>query len=345
MEGRFEITQQMVPAASSGRTLGQLIDEYVADPVSGFSRMRYNTRTNHEHLQRRMKEKFGHVLLSDIKARVLEEMYLHWSQNRTKVSTGHMFIAKLRTMCGYGSAMLEDNDCTRLCIILQKRRYEAAAKHRESFLSAEQATLIRDKAREVGYFSIALAQALQFDCLLRQGDCLGFWVPIGEPEHSTVISRDGEWKWVRGITWEEIDENLVLTHVTSKKQKKLILPLGECPMVRAELAHVPDWQRKLGGPLIVDESTAYPWKATKFRQKWRQIADICGIPKEIKNMDSRSGGISEGSEAGVPLEIMRHAAKHSDISMTQRYSRNEHALAAEALRRRVEHRKAKQETE
>ena len=329
--------------AQSGRTLAQLIDEYIADPVSGYQRLRYNTRTNHGHLLRRMKESFGHVRLADIRSRTLEEMYLKWSNNRKHISTGHQFIAKLRTICGYGSGMLEDNECTRLCIALHQRRYEASDRRQEAFMTAEQATAIREKAREIGYFSIALAQALQFDCLLRQGDCIGFWVPLSEPEHSTVIR--GDWKWVRGITWDEIDENLVLNHVTSKKQKRLILPLTECPMVMEEFKHIPDWLKQLGGPLIVNEATAYPWKSTAFRQTWRKIADICGIPKEIKSMHSRAGGISEGSDAGIPLEIMRHAAKHSDIGMTQRYSRNEHAKAAEAIRLRVEHRRAKQEAE
>lgn len=323
----------------AGRTLGQLIEEYKTDRVSRYRKLRYATRINHDHLMRRMAERYGHLLLSDIKARTLEEMHLHWSHDGKTPATGKSFMSKLRSICGYGAGMLDDGECSRICQAIGQRRDDAFGERKAAFMTAEQAIAVREKAREIGYFSIALAQAIQFDTLLRQRDCIGEWVPIAEPVESSVVSRDGEWKWHRGITWEEIDENLVLNHVTSKKQKRLILPLSEAPMVMEEFKHIPDWQRKLGGPLIVDESTAYPWKAVKFRQTWRKIADICGVPDEVKNMHSRSGGISEGIKAGVPIEFMRHAAKHSHVQMTAHYDRDEHEIAAEALRRRASSRK------
>jgi len=317
----------------TGRTLGQLIEEYKADRVSRYRKLRYPTRVNHDHLLRRMTETYGDLLMSEITARTLEEMHIHWTNDGETIAMGHSFMSKLRTICKYGSGMLRDRDCTEICNAIASRRDDTFGERNDAFLTIDQAIAIREKAREIGYFSIAMAQALQFDTLLRQKDCIGEWVPLDEPGQSTVIR--GGWKWLRGVTWEEIDHNLVLNHVTSKKQKRLILPLAEAPMVVEELRHVPDWLKNLGGPLIVYEASAYPWKAVKFRQIWRKIADICGVPKEVKNMNSRAGGISEGIKAGIPLEFMRHAAKHSDIQMTQRYDRNEHELAAEALRRRV----------
>ena len=300
----------------NGRTLAQLIEEYKTDSVSGFKRMRYGTRMNHENVLRRMSEKYGHLQISEIRNRTLEEMYQHWGKEGQTISMAHTFMAKLRAVCGYGAGMLDDMDCNRICMNLSRRRYPMQAKAKESFLTAEMATAIREKARQIGYFSIALAQAFQFDCVLRQGDCIGYWVPVTEPGESDVIW--GDMKWVRGIRWEEIDENLVLRHVTSKRGKKLTVPLADAPMVKEELDLTPSWVKTGHGPVIVYEATGKPWKSTPFRQKWRIIADICGIPKDIKNMDSRSGGISEGTNAGVSLELMRHAATHSDISTTQR---------------------------
>ena len=328
-----------VPAlAPVGRTLGQLIEAYKTDPVSGYRALRYPTWLNHENLLRRMAERFGHKALSEIRTRTLAEMYQAWSHDGTKVSTGHTFMSKLRTLCGYGAAMLEDEDCIRLCVSLGKRKYQTAAAPKETFLTADQATAIRETARKIGWFSIALAQALQFDCLMRQKDCIGEWIPIDWAGRSDVV--DGDFKWVRGVAWDEIDEELVLNHITSKKGKRLILPLSEAPMVMEEFRYVPDWLKRYGGPLVVCEHSTLPWKAVEFRRRWRSIADICGIPVEIKNMDSRSGGITEGSDAGIPLEHMRHAAKHSDIQMTQRYSRNDHRHAASSLRERVAYRKS-----
>jgi hypothetical protein len=83
--------------------------------------------------------------------------------------------------------------------------------------------------------SMALAQAFQFDGTMRQKDIIGEWVPLDEPGPlSDVIS--GNEKWVRGIRFEEIDQNLILRHVTSKRDKLLTIDLKQCPMVMKELA-------------------------------------------------------------------------------------------------------------
>ena len=75
------------------------------------------------------------------------------------------------------------------------------------------------------------------------------------------------------------------------------------------------------GPIVVSEWDKLPWTAIEFRRWWRIVADACGIPREVRNMDSRAGAITEASDAGADLEHIRHAATHSNISMTQRYSR------------------------
>jgi site-specific recombinase XerD len=55
-------------------------------------------------------------------------------------------------------------------------------------------------------------------------------------------------------------------------------------------------------------------------------------------MDSRAGAISEATDAGADLEHVRHAATHSDIAMTQRYSRGSEDKIAGVQRLRAEHR-------
>jgi hypothetical protein len=85
-----------------------------------------------------------------------------------------------------------------------------------------------------GWPSIALAQAFQFECTLRQKDVIGELVPLSEPGVSLVVIRNQ--KWLRGIVWQEIDQNLILKHVTSKKQKLTEVDLKLAPMVIEELA-------------------------------------------------------------------------------------------------------------
>ena len=70
----------------------------------------------------------------------------------------------------------------------------------------------------------------------------------------------------------------------------------------------------------------------------REFIDKAGVPKNVKNMDSRAGGITEATDAGAELEHVRHAATHGDISMTQRYSRGSVEKVAEVMKRRTAHR-------
>jgi integrase len=167
----------------------------------------------------------------------------------------------------------------------------------------------------------------------------------------SAVVNNGE-KWIRGITWQEIDENLVLRHVTSKKQKETEVDLKLAPMVLEELREltgglplVDDATKKVNrsllpasGPVIVCDTTGWPWTAPEWRRKWRKVASACGIPNNVWNMDSRSGAISEAIAAGVPLEFVRHAATHSDIAQTQEYDRVQAKATAKTMKARVENR-------
>jgi hypothetical protein len=75
--------------------------------------------------------------------------------------------------------------------------------------------------------------------------------------------------------------------------------------------------RKASGPIIINEITGAPWSAAEFRRKWRIVATAAGVPKEIRSMDSRAGGISEAFEAGVDRDQIRQSATHSDVSQTE----------------------------
>lgn len=334
LEAKKEFSQE----PSQGLTLASLIEQYKTDRVSGWSKIRYHTRQNHESLLRRIIAAHGDRAISSIRRRDLELWHLDWSADGAKPAMGHTFMSKLRTVCAYGASMLEDLECNRICMILSGRKFEAGGAPSKSFMTAEYAIAVRAKAHEIGYFSIALAQALQFELVLRQKDCIGEWVPFAEPGESEVRWH-GE-KWLRGIRWSEIDGDLILRHTTSKRQKDLEVDLKLAPMVMEELALWPQYMRSPTGPLIICEGTARPWRATEFRRKWRVIADLAGVPKSVKNMHSRHGGISEGTDAGVPLEHMSKAATHSDIAMTRRYDRNDTKKIADAMRQRAAYRQS-----
>lgn len=319
---------------TQGRSLSDLIDSYQTDPVSSYHRLRYATRRNHGNLLARLRAQHGHRLLSDIRARVIKEMHQGWSEGG-KVAVGHAFIASLRTICGYGATDLEEAECERLCLVLHKLRFPSSPP-RTTFLTADQADAIRAVAHDMGWPSIALAQAFQFECMLRQKDVIGEWIPFDEPGESDVRFRG--MKWLRGIRWNEISGDLVLTHMTSKRQKELEIDLRNSPMVMAELPHV--IHRTADGPIIINEITAMPWSASEFRRKWRICADLAGVPKTVRSMDSRAGAITEATEAGANIEHVKHAATHSDIAQTQHYARGAAAKIATVQSARNLHRGA-----
>jgi hypothetical protein len=251
----------------------------------------------------------------------------------------HSLMRMLRQLLTFGMTILEDDQCMRLSTILSKMRFKMAPP-RTSFLTADMANAICELAHMKGMHSMALAQALQFVSMLRQKDIIGEWVPESEEGPSLAEIWKGQ-KWQRGIIWSELNDSLILSHVTSKRGKKIEIDLKLDPMAVRELNLHRD---RLGGefpkfgPIIVNEATGRPWTNHHFREIWRRLADECGIPRGVQQRDSRAGAISEASDAGADMEHIRQAATHSNRATTEKYSRNPAEKTANVSRIRVEHR-------
>jgi hypothetical protein len=317
--------------------LRTLIGAYQTDPDSSWHAKRYEVRNVHTKLLNRIAVKLGNERIADITGRKLKAWHREWSDNGAKVSVGSSLMAQLRTLVGFGHTILECKDCKNVREILRDMKFPQV-KPRKERLTAEQAIAIREAARKTGHFSIDLAQAFQFDLMLRQKDVIGEWIPRTEPGISDVVR--GNLKWMQGLRWSEIDDNWVLRHVTSKRSKEIEVDLKLAPMVmeaiQREIAHI--GHRPASGPIICCDGTKLPWETSRFRRIWRKLATAVGIPATVKNMDSRAGAISEATDAGAELEHVRHAATHSDISMTQRYSRGATEKIANVQRLRIAHR-------
>lgn len=316
-------------------TLKSLIDCYRSDPDSRYGKLRFATRRNYDAQCRRLIREHGAARVEDMDARLMLRWHDAWTEGG-KIATGHSLIAMLRTLMTFGKTFLKSKDCAGVKDTLSDMKFQMP-KRREEWITAEQAITVRAKAHELGLPSIALAQAFQFECLLRQKDVIGEWVPNSEPGLSTIAA--GNDKWMVGLRWSEIDENLILKHTTSKKQKAVEIDLKLAPMVMEELARI--GTLPTSGPVIVFETTGAPYYAYQFRREWRFVARAAGVPTKTFNMDSRSGGITEATDAGSPLEHVRHAATHSNIQTTQGYSRGQIEKTAGVMRTRVEHRNKK----
>jgi hypothetical protein len=319
-------------------TVASLVACYQTDPDSPFNKkLRYRSRKNYESFLKRIIGDIGHEHLADLKARQV----LRWHEELMKRGTpmAHGTINIFRAVLTFGAGLLDDPTCRDVREIMKDLKFPMG-KRRTSILTADQAIAIRNIAHAKGMRSIALAQAIQFEAMLRQRDVIGEWVPSSEPGISDVF--DGNKKLIRGIRWEEITEEagkLMLRHVTSKRQKLVEIDLKLAPMVMEEFVLL--GERPRSGPVIVCEAIGVPYDENMFRLHWRRIANEAGIPKTVRNMDTRAGAISEATDAGASLEHVRHAATHSDIATTQGYSRDGEVKTAQVLKQRVEYRNKK----
>lgn len=325
-----------VPVAFDG-TVRTLIQCYRTDQDSGYRKLRFETRRHYGSLLRRIDADLGETTIGEIDARAMLRTHEGWAASG--IPMAHALVGMLRTLLSFGATLLKSKECRALKIDLHDMKFEMG-KPRNERLTAEQAIAIRAEAHNRGFHSLALAQAIQFECMLRQKDVIGEWVPMKEPGPSEVFA-DGD-KWLRGIRWNEIDKNLILRHVTSKRQKMVEHDLSVAGMVVEEFARL--GMLPTTGPVIVCEVTKRPWRGHHFRDTWRKIARAVGIPDVVRSMDSRAGGITEATDAGADLEHIRHAAAHSDIAMTQKYSRGAADKTRVVALARAEHRKNKSGT-
>lgn len=93
------------------------------------------------------------------------------------------------------------------------------------------------------------------------------------------------------------------------------------------------------GPVIVNERTWLPWSSSRFRERWRQLAHMAGIPANVQNRDSRAGAATEADLAGVPREKVKRQLGHSNEATTAGYQRESMAIRSEIARARAEKRK------
>jgi hypothetical protein len=305
LAAKYNLVLKEAPTSSQGNepraadgTVAELARLYLSDERSPLHQIRFMTRDNYKNVIRRIVADCGMMKLAELKAQDIERLYERWTETG-KMAMAHRLITMLRMLFGFGAMTLADAECERLSVLMHKMRF-SQAKRRSERLTAEQVNDIRRMAHEMKRPSIALAQAFQFDCMLNQKDVIGEWVPLSEPGVSDTLN--GGMKWIFGLRWEEIDANLILRHVTSYGAKNLEFDLRRAPTVMEELRHL--GQPPTSGPIVKCEGNNLPWSTHEFRRWWRKVADAAGVPKHIKNMDSRPR-LTAGPVQGLASEEVR----------------------------------------
>lgn len=268
-------------ASAVSLTIKGLADAYRTDPGSPYKAVRTASRKSYDRSINLLVGHSGTTKVSDLDSQKIQAIYDNWARN-DKIAMAHGIVTMLRGLVRFGMNVLKDDDCKNVAIILHGMQFPYP-KRRQDRLTREQAYAICSKAHELGLHSIALAQAFQFDCMLSQKDVIGEWVPNSEPGMSEVT--DGTNKWINGIRWNGIDDNLTLYHHPSAGGDFIEIDLSMCPMVMEEIKRL--GSRPKSGPIIVKDDTKQPYAENTFRYLWRKAADAAGIPKTIYNRDSR----------------------------------------------------------
>jgi integrase len=185
---------------------------------------------------------------------------------------------------------------------------------RTQTLTYEQARDFITKAHEFDYPEMALAQALEFELMFRQGDVIGK-LDFDKSDRSQLA-------WF-GLRWENIGPDLRLIYKTNKRGRDVAFDLKRPSLLYAELRRIPNFpDLPKEGPVIVDSKTGKAFEYEAFRRRWRMIARAAGIPDEVQNRDSRAGGATEARSAGAVRDDIRQQAGHAQAATTDIYIRD-----------------------
>ena len=101
-------------------------------------------------------------------------------------------------------------------------------------------------------------------------------------------------KWL-GLRWEEIDDNLVIRHPPSWGGEIIERSMRGAGLVEKNWLACENCGGSLPkrGPVIMCDTTGRPWSQSEFNFWWRRIADAAGIPKSVKNRNSRKSVLDE----------------------------------------------------
>jgi len=314
-------------------TIGWLCEAFETDEESPFREKRHATQIFYARYLKIIKQTVGNRNLHGIIGRDLRRWHKEWLSEIGERSA-YACIQTLRRIMKYGAADLGDPLCRQLTMIFTDVTFSSPSS-RKVRPTYDQIVAFREAAHEEGRPSIALAVSLQFDLSLRQKDAIGEWVP---DNLGSGITRHGK-RWQLGLTWDQIDSDWVMRKPTSKSNGGVAAeqPIADYPDTLNELQRIPR-ERRIG-PVVLDEASGKPYTASHFSRLFRKIADKAGWPKELYNMDSRAGAVSEAIAAGaVPEDVMR-AATHQQLSTTMIYNRETIEQSSRVAQLRVAKRK------
>ena len=215
-------------------TIASLIELYEHDQDSAFNEIKENSKESYRAWLKVVRESIGARRLDRISAKHFRSYYRAWRKpavegGEDRVRRAYGCIQIVRAILSYGIEA-DFPDCDRLRKGLSQMRF-AKNPPREETLMYAHADAIVDICISAGDVSMALSQALEWDCGLRQIDVVGQW----RLEPGSYVLKAGEIRrgskvW-SGMTIDlvRLDRDLVVR--TSKTGQPVIHAIDKCELV------------------------------------------------------------------------------------------------------------------
>lgn len=305
-------------------TVAGLCDVFKKHPHSPMQDVKWNTADSYVDSFKVIRSTVGKRAVRALNAvNDCKEWYQRWRSpakagGPERIKRAHDAMAAFRMAVRFGAALRFPN-CKDLAKELSMLRFERADQ-REGQMTFEQAKRFVTTALASGEkrdLYMAIGVAAQFETILRQKDIIGEW-------HDDA--------WTGQFTWENIPGGILRIKTSKSRYKKTAtFDLASFDLLWPLIQSVPQPER---AGTIVKGELDLPVRERSYRKWFREIATAAGIPRQVWNMDTRAGGVTEALESGADLDTVRRAATHSKASMTLRYERDTAAAIASVAQTR-----------
>ena len=312
-------------------TISSLSEIYQTSDASPFHGVEPKTQRQYAYTLKGITAAVGARRVDHLTGDDFRRWHRNWSDRGLRTAQEH--VKMLRIIMNYGAEQRLAG-CATAADILSRMTFPMPKK-RSVFMERHHVEAVIEialaRADHVAR-SIALCQAIQFETTLRQTDVIGIWRPrpraFKVEAGMFVTSAD---YWSDGLTYERLTGGRIVGQ-SIKEGEAYDYSLDLMPLTSRILATIPGTDRK--GPLAA-ASVGVPMSDDHFRKTWRKLANKAGVPKHLQNRDTRSGGITEATDAGSSLEDTRHLAGHKQSATTAGYSRNKAAKIERAMQLRL----------
>jgi integrase len=281
-----------------------LINRYQTDEFSPYRNLRPETQRGYAEFSRIIEDEIGTRLLGYkpdrtplISGEDVLRWYTAWANEGRTLSRAKHLIAHLRLLSSY-AVVIGVPSATEVRALLKVLRFPAPPP-RDVAPTRAQVMAIVEKAKELGWYSIAATTLAQYELIER---------------------RTHIWQW----TWGQITPDWRIVYFQNKKGAvRREFNLTTVQPLLALLQRTPKEMRLEGVPVILNDRTEEPWRRRYYAVVFRDVARAAGVPDSVWSMDMRAGGATEAdATSGVTDRMLQDAGGWKTASMRDRYRRD-----------------------